>query len=100
MKMPLLALAAGLAMLSSFPAASVSPVEARTAERATMNRLDPQRITSRRVQRNDYAGRRYNWRAGENRRYRQYGGWNRYNSRPNRWRNRGCVSVGPIWFCP
>jgi hypothetical protein len=33
------------------------------------------------------------------RRYDAYRGWNRYNSRPRGWRNRGCVAVGPIWFC-
>jgi hypothetical protein len=34
------------------------------------------------------------------RRYRAYRGWNRYYDRPYRWRARGCVAVGPIWFCP
>jgi hypothetical protein len=33
-------------------------------------------------------------------RYSQYRGWHRYGSRPLGWRNRGCVAVGPIWFCP
>lgn len=23
-----------------------------------------------------------------------------YNKRPGDWRTRGCVSVGPIWWCP
>lgn len=64
-----------------------------------MNRLDPQRITSRRVQRNDYAGRRYNWRDNDDRRWKRYSGWNRYDRRPTGWRNRGCVAIGPIWFC-
>ncbi len=27
-------------------------------------------------------------------------GWNRYGARPGNWRTRGCVMVGPIWFCP
>jgi hypothetical protein len=26
--------------------------------------------------------------------------WHRYHSRPRDWRRRGCVIVGPIWFCP
>lgn len=26
--------------------------------------------------------------------------WRRYDSRPGNWRTRGCVIVGPIWFCP
>lgn len=27
-------------------------------------------------------------------------GWHRYDRRPGDWRHRGCVLVGPIWFCP
>jgi hypothetical protein len=35
---------------------------------------------------------------------RRYGsaphGWHRYDRRPGDWRHRGCVLVGPVWFCP
>jgi len=27
-------------------------------------------------------------------------GWHRYHARPRDWRTRGCVIVGPVWFCP
>jgi hypothetical protein len=27
-------------------------------------------------------------------------GWHRYSRRPGDWRTRGCVIVGPVWFCP
>lgn len=27
-------------------------------------------------------------------------GWHRYDKRPGDWRTRGCVIVGPIWWCP
>jgi hypothetical protein len=27
-------------------------------------------------------------------------GWRRYGYRPRDWRTRGCILVGPIWFCP
>ncbi|MGE3993268.1 hypothetical protein [Pseudorhodoplanes sp.] len=27
-------------------------------------------------------------------------GWRRYGSRPRDWQTRGCVIVGPVWFCP
>ena len=37
------------------------------------------------------------WNGDSDNRYR---GWHRYHSRPLGWRNRGCVAVGPIWFCP
>jgi hypothetical protein len=26
--------------------------------------------------------------------------WHRYHSRPRDWRRRGCIIVGPLWFCP
>ena len=38
-----------------------------------------------------------NWR--NDRRYYRYRNWNRYNSRPYNHRSRGCVSIGPVWFC-
>lgn len=27
-------------------------------------------------------------------------GWHRYHHRPGNWRTRGCILVGPVWFCP
>lgn len=27
-------------------------------------------------------------------------GWHRYKARPSNWHTRGCVVVGPVWFCP
>lgn len=27
-------------------------------------------------------------------------GWHRYSRRPGDWRTRGCIIVGPVWFCP
>jgi hypothetical protein len=27
-------------------------------------------------------------------------GWHRHSSRPSYWQTRGCVVVGPVWFCP
>ncbi len=27
-------------------------------------------------------------------------GWRSYRTRPGDWRTRGCVLVGPLWFCP
>lgn len=99
MNIRFIALAAGFAALTAATTAP-TPVDARTAERATMNRLDPNRITSKRVQRHDYAGGpRYRWRSGDDRRWRRYNSWHRYDSRPYGWRNRGCVAVGPVWFC-
>jgi hypothetical protein len=27
-------------------------------------------------------------------------GWHRYSYRPGDWDARGCIVVGPVWFCP
>jgi hypothetical protein len=27
-------------------------------------------------------------------------GWHRHSRRPSYWQTRGCVVVGPVWFCP
>ena len=27
-------------------------------------------------------------------------GWRSYNYRPYGWANRGCIIVGPLWYCP
>lgn len=27
-------------------------------------------------------------------------GWRRHGKRPANWRTRGCIIVGPVWFCP
>jgi hypothetical protein len=54
----------------------------------------------------DYSGRRRGF-DGDRSRYspghrydRAPSHWHRYHSRPRDWRRRGCVIVGPIWFCP
>jgi hypothetical protein len=26
-------------------------------------------------------------------------GWHRYHSRPYGWRERGCIVIGPLWYC-
>ncbi len=26
--------------------------------------------------------------------------WHRHSKRPSYWQTRGCVVVGPVWFCP
>ena len=27
-------------------------------------------------------------------------GWHNYSYRPYRWAERGCIIVGPVWYCP
>jgi hypothetical protein len=44
-------------------------------------------------------GYRKGYRAGHHYR-RGPSGWRRYSARPYGWRTRGCIIVGPVWFCP
>jgi hypothetical protein len=44
-----------------------------------------------------------NWGGREASRYGsgdRYRSWHHYSSRPGDWHDRGCVSVGPMWYCP
>jgi len=46
-----------------------------------------------------------NWRKYNKNRYSyRYGhppyGWHSYSYRPYDWANRGCVIIGPLWYCP
>ncbi|SFV38714.1 hypothetical protein SAMN04488557_3811 [Hyphomicrobium facile] len=27
-------------------------------------------------------------------------GWHRYHKRPGDWSRRGCMAIGPVWWCP
>lgn len=51
------------------------------------------------VQRRDHDHDRRRWIPG-----RRYNAppprWHRHHVRPHDWRRRGCVIVGPVWFCP
>lgn len=63
---------------------------AEPAQARRRNRAARQRWRNRRAYRRGYrAGRRSPPR-----------GWRRYRSRPSNWRSRGCVIIGPVWFCP
>jgi hypothetical protein len=39
------------------------------------------------------------YRAGYHYKYAPHG-WHRYAARPLFWERRGCVMVGPVWYCP
>ncbi|MDX2306884.1 MAG: hypothetical protein NW216_01465 [Hyphomicrobium sp.] len=74
------------------PAAGASP---GVSERLAVNDIQQ-------VQKRSY--RKY--RRGYHRHYRRHrhyhgpAGWTRYSYRPYNWSTRGCVVVGPVWFCP
>jgi hypothetical protein len=48
----------------------------------------------------NYRGRNY-YRGGYGRNYyRAPKGWRSYSYRPFGWQRRGCIIVGPVWYCP
>jgi len=74
--------------MSPASAAPVSPVQTQAA---------PSALTLIQYHHDDHRRSRYT--AG--RRYKSAPhGWHRYNRRPGDWQHRGCVLVGPVWFCP
>jgi hypothetical protein len=77
------------ALLSSASAMTVTkPVGAM---HAAVEHVDYKKNKFRHKRQNYRAGGHYN-RAPSN--------WHRYDRRPGDWQRRGCVIVGPIWWCP
>ena len=59
------------------------------------------------VQHVDYKKDKYRHKRGHGHKYRAGGrydrapsNWHRYNRRPGDWQRRGCITVGPLWWCP
>ena len=89
------AIAAMLAPAALVPtAASAGPANTLAAQHALP---DPGNLLEIRDRRHWDDHRRY--RRGH--RYREAPRhWRRYHRRPHDWRRRGCIIVGPVWFCP
>jgi hypothetical protein len=101
-KTPIFALAAGLIAMSAsaasaFPDAKSGINAAPVAEQVVVRDGNNNYGMKKRPTRNRMVHRDHN---DNDERYQQYNGWHRYNHRPSRWSNRGCVAIGPIWFCP
>lgn len=58
-------------------------------------RYDNRRYRDRR----EYRHGMHRYRPGHHYRHRPHG-WRSYHHRPHGWYGRGCVVVGPMWFCP
>lgn len=91
------ALAAAVA-LGAVVATSASAAPMNSAASAT------QQLTQSSVEKAQY---KRNWkkrqrahRGWHRHRSSRYRHWRRYHSRPYDWRTRGCVVIGPIWYCP
>ena len=93
------AIALSLAAFSSLPAsASVAPAllakpaaEAGIVKVQNRDRVRRKQIRRRSFNRGFHAGSRHRNAPR---------GWRRYDRRPGDWRTRGCIIVGPVWFCP
>lgn len=46
-----------------------------------------------------FGGNKYGFRPGSRHAHAPKG-WHRHSRRPSYWQTRGCVVVGPVWFCP
>jgi hypothetical protein len=86
--MVLLAAGIGSANAATLPKSGIS---AATAPVIEVQHRDRHHHAHRPKHRRWVAGRRYD---------RSPPGWHRHSRRPSDWRRRGCVVVGPVWFCP
>jgi hypothetical protein len=53
----------------------------------------------RHMKQRNWNHRRGHWRHGQVRRG-PPPGWRRYSTRPWNYQTRGCMMIGPVWFCP
>jgi hypothetical protein len=78
---------ASLVAITSASAAPVSgPAQAKASNESGIVKVQHHTLRHRYI-----AGRKY--RSAPR-------GWHRYDRRPGDWRTRGCIIVGPIWWCP
>ena len=92
-----LALSCGLLATSAFTA-SAAPLggsAALTGVTAANSGVELAQFKKKRYNQ----GYRNGYRAGA-RHSRAPRNWRRYGARPGDWRTRGCIIVGPIWYCP
>lgn len=92
-------LAFGGLMSAGASAAPLSPASSVGVKHATFAEVEEVRYKKRgwHKQRNWNKNRNYRY-YGE--RHPRYHGWYRYHARPYNWNTRGCVAIGPVWFCP
>lgn len=87
----------GLASVTPATAAPSAPTGIKAALAAETTGVVEQ-AQYRRDKRRGYRG-RHHYRPGH--RYnRPPKGWRRHSARPYGWRSRGCIAIGPVWYCP
>ena len=100
MKIAAIAMSAALlGILSITPASAVpssSAIKHATPHAGGVTEVQYKRKQARGHYRKGY---RQGYRAGRHYRHAPPG-WRRYSARPYGWQTRGCIVVGPVWFCP
>ena len=94
-------LAAAL-VLGGYGSAAALPAPAASAPSigAPAQAQTLQLVKMKRHHRHHHWRRHHHWNRPHFNRYERYRGWRRYHARPYNWHRRGCVMVGPLWFCP
>ncbi|HEX2840811.1 hypothetical protein [Hyphomicrobium sp.] len=99
MKIAALAVSAALlGVLSISPASAVpssSAIKHATAQDGGVTQVQ-YKYKGQRAYRKGY---RQGYRSGRHYRHAPPG-WRRYSARPYGWRTRGCIVIGPVWYCP
>lgn len=98
MKIAAFALSAALLGFMSISPASAATALTPSAVKAATQQASGIELVQRKQYR-DRRGYRQRYRAGQRLRSAPRG-YRRYDRRPSYWRTRGCVVVGPVWFCP
>jgi hypothetical protein len=94
----IISLAAVTSANAASPASPASAAATVAADRGQILEVQHRRSTSERHARSRD---RYHGRYHPGRRYGTAPrGWHRYAARPYNWQTRGCILVGPVWFCP
>ncbi len=99
MKIAAFTLSAALLAFASITPASAAPSAAVGHATAQADGVTQVQYKKKHYRKGYKQGYRRGYRAGH--RYSHAPrGWRRYSSRPSFWQTRGCVVVGPVWFCP
>ena len=100
MKIAAIAISAALLGLAGIaPASAASAVPPSAIGQATAHADGVTLVAKKKYRKGYRRGHRHGYRAGH--RYRKAPrGWHRHSYRPYYWQTRGCIMVGPVWFCP
>lgn len=96
MKSVILATAFGLGLALAAGSASAAPL---TTSGITGGSAQGPIVLAQFKSKHGKGPRRSKYRAGSHHKHAP-GGWRRYDKRPGDWSRRGCIVVGPIWYCP